>query len=172
MSHIAFQKSTAGHKTETEMKTDVKLHEQNTREGWRTWSVNLKTYQNKKKKKQSNSTGLRNSSYWNKQTNKKPQKKNPHHFKILKAFMGCCSSGRLENLEHCQVPATLSGVTPNFPWLGMPAHAHPLDLKCAGTTFMGTHMQWLLKLCTHLNGKGKGSSSYQNSKPWRWHKYC
>lgn len=53
MPAIAIQRSTAGHKVKTVMKTDVKLHEHDTREGWRTPSVKLQnlTEQEEKKKK-------------------------------------------------------------------------------------------------------------------------
>jgi len=113
-----------------------------------------------------------------------PKTPNTHHLESLQAFMRRYSLRQLENLERHQAPATMrSRVTPNFPWQGMSARAHVTPgpkavvsyCSCVGMTVMGTrlpHMQWPLKLCTHLNGKGKCSSYYQNLKQWRGHKYC
>lgn len=136
MSHIAFQKRTAG-QNNSEKKTDVKLHEQNTREGWRTRSVKLQHLSELGKMGQFKDAGL---CYSGTEENKKrpyylpppsqlpfPLKKTnktqkqPHE-KRANVYR-CCSLGQLENLEHHQAPAPIrNGGTPNFPWQGTPAN--------------------------------------------------
>lgn len=75
MPHIAFQKRTAG-QNNSEKKTDVKLHEQNTREGWRTRSVKLQHLSELGKMGQLKDAGL---CY----TGIEENKKRPYHLPLL-----------------------------------------------------------------------------------------
>lgn len=139
------------------MKTDVKLHEHNTREGWRTPSVKLQnlTEQEGKKKQPSKGIDLHNSST---ETGKK------NSLESLQAFMGsCCVAYGWAVWQLARRGASLAGMGSPHSHLKPGAHTSSYCTPwsgrfyrlCAGMTCMGTclpHACWLLKvLWVHLN---------------------
>lgn len=139
------------------MKTDVKLHEHNTREGWRTPSVKLQnlTEQEGKKKQPSKGIDLHNSST---ETGKK------NSLESLQAFMGsCCVAYGWAVWQLARRGASLAGMDSPHSHLKPGAHTSSYCTPWsgrfyrlrAGMTCMGTclpHVCWLLKvLWVHLN---------------------
>lgn len=174
MPHIAFQKSTPGHKVEKDWNED-----------WCevTWTKHKGGLENTISKIskfiriRKEGSNLRAQVYVIavlKQTNQKtPQQRKTHNLESKLLWDAAAwSSWRTWSTTRCQSPWGVGWPQTSPGRECQPMLMYPLDLKCAGMTFMGTHMQWLLKSCTHLNGKGKCSSYYQTPKLWRWHKYC
>lgn len=156
MPAIAIQRSTAGHKVKTVMKTDVKLHEHDTREGWRTPSVklqNLTEQEEKKKKQQSKGIDLHNSSTET-EKKKQPWKLTDPYGRLQIRLCGNwhTEEPRLARMgsPHCHLNPGAHTSSHSTPWS---SHFYRLH---TGMAFMGTclpHVRWLLKvLCMHLNG--------------------